>query len=437
VTVNSAFGWMKQDDDFLPFTVNEALSVTNPLPRDSLDAEIQTTMVDARIASRPFPKLRMNLTYRYDDRDNETPRDVYVYVQGDSEDQQASMFDGNARINRPYSYTHHKVEFETGYRILKRTEMTVGYRWDQIKRDFQETKRTRENTISARLRSQPWSFLSARLHYERSWRDPASYDGTDPLEISENLSDPDSFDPDTDFENHPLLRKFYLASRERDKLTAMVTVTPLESLSIAFNMNWINDDYNHTEIGLTDQQILSPGVDISFAPTQRVMAHVFYTFEKIKSQQNGWSFLGFVPDWEDPDRRWSGDDEDKVHTVGCGFDLVVLEDQFSIGADYLYVRSRGKTDMTLGSAIASIDPDNPDLAFDKVISKLHTVNVHGDYKLTENLSTRLGYTYANLESNDWAFHGVTPTTINRVIATGQESPDYTEHVVAWSLTYAF
>jgi predicted porin len=93
--------------------------------------------------------------------------------------------------------------------------------------------------------------------------------------------------------------------------------------------------------------------------------------------------------------------------------------------------------MTLGSVIASSDPDEPDLPFPKVVSKLHTVNVHGDYKLTENLSTRLGYTYANLESNDWAFHGVTPTTINRVIATGQESPDYTEYVVAWSLTYAF
>ena len=135
------------------------------------------------------------------------------------------------------------------------------------------------------------------------------------------------------------------------------------------------------------------------------MAHAFYTFEKIKSQQNGWSFRGFaaVPDSMNPDRRWSGDDEDMVHTVGSGFDLVVIEDRFSIGADYLFVRSRGKTDMTLGSAIASSDPDEPDLSFPKTKSTLHTVNVHGDYKLTESLSTRLGYTYARLKSDDWAF----------------------------------
>jgi opacity protein-like surface antigen len=166
------------------------------------------------------------------------------------------------------------------------------------------------------------------------------------------------------------------------------------------------------------------------------MAHVFYTFEKIKSQQNGNS-LAAVKDWENSDRNWSGDDEDEVHTVGCGFDLEVIEDRLSVGADYLFVRSRGKTDMTLGSDIESGDPDFPDLPFPKVISKLHTVNVHGDYKLTENLSTRLGYTFAKLESNDWALDGVTPTTIDRVIATGQESPEYTEHVVAWSLSYAF
>jgi MtrB/PioB family decaheme-associated outer membrane protein len=383
----------------------------------------------------------MNLAYRYDDRDNDTSRDLYVYIPADSQDQQALTTCGlpgnppdecRAKFNRPYSFTHHQVEFDTGYRIVKRTELTVGYRWDQIERDYQETKRTRENTVSARLRSQPWSFLSARLHYARSWRDPASYDGTDPLRAGENYLDPDDFDPERDFVNHPLLRKFYLASRERDKLTGMVTVTPLESLSIAFNMNWIHDDYNHTEIGLTDQLILSPGVDLSFAPTQHLMAHAFYTFEKIKSEQNGNS-LTFIKDWEDSDRNWSGDDEDKVHTVGCGFDLEVIEGRLSVGADYLFVRSRGKTDMSLGSAIAMAD----DLPFPKVVSKLHTVNVHANYKLTDNLSTRVGYTYANLDSNDWALDGVTPTTINRVIATGRRSPEYTEHVVAWSLTYAF
>ena len=87
VMANAAFGWMVQNDTYLPYTVNQALLSPIPLPRSSLDGLINTTVINFVVASRPLPNTRVDLRYRYDDRNNESPRDTYVYIRNDSENQ--------------------------------------------------------------------------------------------------------------------------------------------------------------------------------------------------------------------------------------------------------------------------------------------------------------------------------------------------------------
>jgi len=59
-------GRMSQNDAFLPYTdiPTLAASITQPLPRDSLDGRIDTTVVNLRIASRPSDKFSWNAAYR-------------------------------------------------------------------------------------------------------------------------------------------------------------------------------------------------------------------------------------------------------------------------------------------------------------------------------------------------------------------------------------
>ena len=154
--------------------------VPTALPRGSLDGEIFTSVVDFGIASRPLEKLRLDTNYRYERRDNHTPRDLYIYVPSDSANQ-GTVADATARYNRPYSLTRHEVTFDAGYSLPLRSELASGYEWELTERDYQEVDELKANTLSARLTSRPTSYLNTRINYEHTWRDGSDYDGANPF----------------------------------------------------------------------------------------------------------------------------------------------------------------------------------------------------------------------------------------------------------------
>lgn len=436
ITLQTAFGWMLQNEDFQPYTVNPALLVPEPLPRSSLDGEIFTTLVDFRVASRPLPKLNLNLHYRFDNRDNQTPRDTYLTVGGDSENQPTVDEDG-ARINRPYSFEINHVDAQAGYEILPRTNFTLGGEWERIDRDYQEVSVSNEYSLIARLRSRPCSQLSGRIDYIHSWRDASNYVGTRPLVSGETPELLVGFDPAVDWENYPLLRKYNQADRERDQVNAVVSWMPVDVFTVGLNARYALDDYNDTEIGLTESQTVGGGIDLSYVPIQRLSTHVFYNYDWTQADQAGWSTRGFakLADAANPGRRWWVDNEDKIHTVGAGVRFDVIPERLDLGVDYIYMHATGGIDLLLGSTLAGGDP--PNQAYPDLLSRVHDVNVTSNLQITRNLSFRVGYLYENFDSHDWQVDGVTPTTLTEVIASGRSAPHYTAHVVTGSVVYRF
>jgi MtrB/PioB family decaheme-associated outer membrane protein len=473
VTLSTAFGWMLQDDDFLPYTVNPNLTAVNrygfqtvgtdpaALPRSSLDGEIFTTLVDFGITSKPLEKWKFDFGYRFDNRDNNTPQDLYVYIPNDSEDQvgsnpvdlAAALESGDARYNLPYSYRQHRVDFDAGYEIWRRTELSLGYEWKQTERDFQEVEELRENTIEAILTSHPYSFLGTRLRYAHSWRDGDDYVGNRPFIAGHTVGFiADEFAGcnvgvwpanECPFENHPRLRKSYLANREGDDLKFSLTLLPLDNLNASIYLRYNHEDYDDSELGITRTEHWSPGIDVSYTFFDRLATYAFYTYERSRIERNGLAWVGFaqggvtpILQTADVGRLWSNRDRDTTHTVGAGFDLEILPRQLEFGADYLYAKSRGETDMWLGPVLTAgfPYPDN--------VAKQHNVSVHADYRFTEHFAVRIGYLFAKLRWNDWAIDDVTatnitPSTDGGVIGTGQRSEDYTNHLVSWSLVYTF
>lgn len=469
VTLNTAFGWMHQDDDLLPYSVNPQLDAMIPgggltdgtdlaaLPRRSLDAEIFNTLVDFRVASRPLEKLSLDLRYRFDDRDNDTPQDNWVRIRADAEDQ-AAADSGQARLNLPYSFTQHEVEAGVGYRIWRRTNLSLGYEWELTNRDFQEVDEVMDHILKAGLTSRPWSFLSTRLNYSRSWRRAEDYRANAPFIEGHAMAVVDAdrtacltsgvVPPELcPFENHPLVRKYYLASRDRDDVRLQLSVVPHEDVTIGISANYVHEDYDDTEVGVTDVMHVSPGFDLAWTPIERLRTHAFYSYQWYKTKQNGWSFVGFDPDGpgpqggpfsqiSDPLRRWSSSDTDETHTVGAGFDVSILPNKFDVGVDYLFSQTDGQIDFALGSRLAAGVP------YPSNRSRQHNVSVHGDYRFTDNISMRAGYLYADFNRTDWALDGIGPTSLSCsanacVIGSGRDAEDYRAHVVSWSLAYTF
>lgn len=441
ITVNTAFGEMRQNDDFLPYTVNGMLDVPVGLPRDDLDGKIKTTMVDVRLVSNPMDRVNFRAGYRYDHRDNDTPKDTFLYVHNDAADQ-GDIESSTARVNRPYSFEIHDFETQTSVRVWERTDLAFGYEFEQTKRNLQEVSKVKEHTVSGILRSHFNSHFNTRVIYEHSWRNPTNYNyakplikGFSPEHVEAELEDliDDGMSELDLWENHPLLRKYYMADRQRDRVRGVVNILPTDSVSIGIHNQFIRDDYNDTIIGLTSSKWFSTGADVAYAPNERFSAHAFYTFERIKSEQQGWSFQGFAQFTQSVDlgRRWSARDRDKVHTLGAGVSLEIIPDLWSVDCEYLWERTHGQFDVSVGDGLS------PGIPYPTNKSELHALSIQNEFEILENLTFRMGYLFQRLRSSDWAIDGVTPSTLEEVVAAGNNSPDYTAHVGTWSLIFRF
>jgi hypothetical protein len=246
------------------------------------------------------------------------------------------------------------------------------------------------------------------------------------------------FDPATDFENHPLLRKFYMAKGQKDELRSMLTLIPREDVSVALSNNWVHDDFDDAALGLQEMDTVSSGIDVSWTPIERLTASVFYSFERFIARQDSWSFSD-VPTSQNPTRRWSGRDKDLAHTVGLGVPVDVVPERLGLDTQFLFAQTKGLVGITRGPALVApgADPPFPD---DK--TRIWDVSVRADYRIRDGIGVRLGYLFERLHTRNWALDGVSPGNLSCnanscVISSGQQTPEATTHLITWSLYYDF
>lgn len=433
VTADVALGRMTQDEPFLPYTVNPLLaaSITQPLPRGSLDGRIDTTAVNFRIASRLNWKFHWNAGYRYDERDNRTPRNEYVYIGGDSQTQNTGVTSDRRRFNEPYSYEEQALRFDAGYQLLSRLDVTLGAERREFERSFSEREKAVENSYNPGLKSDPSDLLSGGLRFSRADRHGSTYVGEEPF-LSGYSSGFTSTVPGG-WENAPGLRKYHLADRERDRLALFATLAPSAQWSVGLNADYLNDDYVESELGLTESRIESYTLDATYAPSATWSIYAFYTYEELRSDQNGRSIRGGatrVTDAVDATRSWFARHRDLVDTFGGGFNKEIVEDTLSVGLDYVHAESEGEVAVTTGTSLTAA-PLLPST------TRLNSVSLYAAYKWKKDRTFKLRYWFEDYVSADWALDNVEPNTLANVTLLGENSVDYSVQVVFLSVAYRF
>lgn len=430
-----SYGIMLQDDDFLPFTVNPTLaaSVATPLPRSSLDGQVNTMHGNLTVTSRPLPKVDVKARYTFNDRDNQTPKDVYVGIRNDTETQGAATSD-RARINRPYSRTQHKFELDGGYRIMPRTKVSAGYDFEYINRDINEVETTLEHTGRVKLRSAPVHYASGWVEYAHSIRSGDDYVSNQQFLDSHTSAYIATLTPATGlYENDPLLRKYYFADRDKDQVTASVTLMPHDQVTVGLRGSLTLERYDETEIGLTDRDTASITLDASFMPRPDITLSAYGTFDRIRQAQDGYQrsgvdlFPGFARTAGD---FWTVETVDNAYTAGLGAEWAVIADRLNLAADYTFSRALTEYDIEGGSNLTFA-------GLPQVVTTLHSLSLSGDVQVRENVSVRLGYIFEWFESKDFALDNVDQDTLANVITLGESSPDYTAHVVGLSAILKF
>jgi MtrB/PioB family decaheme-associated outer membrane protein len=428
-TGNFALGRMTQDQPFLPYSVNP-VAITTGLPRESLDGRIDTTLLNLAVTSRPMPRLNVRASYRYDDRDNKTPQAQYIYVGGDSQNQATTLATDRARTNLPLSYRQQLIKAEGDYEIVRRTKLEAGYHYEEIKRTFAEAEKVDENTILVGLRRSMTDMIDGSVRYSHGKRRNKGYADI-PFVSSYSPEFIATLPPGTQWDNHPLLRKFTYADRDRDKLKLALGISPTELVSVQLRADFNQDDYDNSILGLTESSSRSYTIDGAFTPNPNTTLYAFYTYDRYESEQNGRSFnaaqkLGQETLLVSPN-DWFNTMQDRIDTIGIG---VKFKDvgRWDVGADFTYSDGSSNINTVTGPGIAVAG-----LPLPEITSRLNVFQVYGKYNLRKNLALRVSWWYQKLQMTDWAYTDVGPATMANVLGTGQSAPNYSVNVIGVSL----
>lgn len=398
-----ARGRMTQDEDYLPYSINPIFS-SDALPTDNLDGEVNTTLASVEVNTRPLPQLRLDASYTYSDRDNDSSVNVYDYVVTDSSA-------GGKRENRTYSYEQNLLRLKAGYRFPKNVNLSIGYDDDKMDRTHTSVDETHDKTLWGKLKLRPLDRLETTLKYAYSDRDASSFT---PL----SYIDPDS--PDVNYYNNSLMRMYNMADRTRDKAGFGLAYTPIDRLSLGFDLDYFKDDYDEMYLGLEEAKGLTYTASLSYTFSETLAGSAFYTYDKLRSDQKGSEKLLV----SQPDDLWVASDENLTKTVGLGITWMAIPEKLDLGAELAYADYTGNMDFAGSESL-------PELS-----SKLTSVNLHGTYRMTEQLSMRAEFRYEKYEEDDWTKDGVV-NTLDSLLSLGTAPQDNTTTLGLVSLRYDF
>lgn len=442
-----SFGRMTQNEEFLPYSVNSALTVATPLPRSSLDGEVNTIHADLKLTSKLTAGTNFTAAYRYDDRDNHTPRAQYIYIAGDAQSQPAvTTTTARVRTNRPLDSTKQVALMELDFRLTSSTDLKLGYDYNTAKHNYEATEKEHENTYRADVRQRVSETASAGLGYAHSYRNAGEYNGAASLAdgFSQTYLDAQVGATGRTYAwlEAPPSRKFFIADRKRDKLRAFANFAPAETIGVQLGGEYYKDEYPDTTYGLTDAEGRSANMDVSLAASEAVTGHFFASLEKYETDQNGacvWSgttcsgTVAHISQLENnsvPDsQRWTVSAHDDTFTSGVGL-RVKSSAKFEYGGDFSYAYTEGRFDFIAGSNL-SVAP-LPDL-----ITRLKRLDLFARYNVQKDLSLNLKYIHERYRSDDWGYDEVTASTLANVIGTNQTSPDYKVNFVGMSVSYRY
>ena len=125
---------------------------------------------------------------------------------------------------------------------------------------------------------------------------------------------------------------------------------------------------------------------------------------------------------------WSLRQSERI-TLGTSIEWQVASD-VQLALDYNYVDTEAEQDMGSNPAGNLTVGDLP-----SVNTRLNHLQLSGTWQMRENLAVQLDYQYYRYKSDDWAWNGVQPDTIGKVLTFGQGNPNEQINYVGASVIY--
>tara|TARA_R110001599_G_scaffold145321_2_gene327727 strand:+ start:20040 stop:22304 length:2265 start_codon:yes stop_codon:yes gene_type:complete len=435
--VDGSYAVASQNQNYLNYSVNPALVVDVPVPQNNYDGEVENSTFNTRLLLNPMRKLNAELFYKYRNRDYDADRNGYQYIRGDGSNQPGSDF---TVYNTNHDYRSETAGFEVGYRLPWRSKLSFEYAYEEQTRENAAVEKTEEDQYTLSYRIQPWPIFTARLEVAYADRAADTYEWAQSYYALLDTGLINATPDNERYTEHPELMQFYLANREQWKTSADLTLLPTDQWNLNLNLQWRDDDYDESELGLTSAQWYRSFFSASYVASDTFSASLYAGYDSYKTEQSSRAFRGGpeknafaiyppLPQASDPGRNWGSDGEDTSITVGANMQWQ-LSANLEVTLDYSYVDTQAEQDLSTNPASGLAASDLP-----SVDTRLHHIQASGIWKMQDNLFLQLDYQYYRYTSNDWAWNGVQPDTIGKVLTFGQGNPDERINYVGASVIY--
>lgn len=374
-------GRMIQDQDLVQMSGN---------PIQNWDGQVDTLNTHLAATTRVSNRLRLGASYDYSKRDNRSS--VFDFAQ-----YEYNPVSGAFKQNTPMDIDRQTLKTDASYRIASGYRLQAGYNYKQVERSYGEREETRDNEL--------WSKLNIRaidkliLDFGVSYSDRGGSD----YQANELTSE----------ESESLMRKYHLADRQRSEVNARASYTPLTWLTFDTSTYYANDDYNATDIGLTQAQDYGYDVNVHAQVTQPLAVYAFAGQQWIDSDQSG-----------DQASVWQAEIQDEFINLGLGATYSgLMQDRLTLGVDYLFANSDSNT------GVNGYSSDN----YGAYYSYNHSVSLYGQYLLSPQMALKLAYQYERYFDTDSA--SVTPDSIAGLITLGDLNHNYNAHQLMLTFSY--
>lgn len=387
-------GTIRQDGALLPYSINPDFEHI-PLPRENLVQEIDSDKlnVSSRLSARLGSRLDLSASVRIDERDNQTPVDLYMPVITDLAPRPETP-------NRPYSFKRRHFKSELGWRGPGHIRLRAGLAQREHERSLQSVRTTQDNRWWIEGGFNGWSAAQLRLRLENTDRDTSPY-----LTVN-----------DPGLQENPLMSKFNLAGMQRTRARFELDIAPALPLGASIAWHISDSDYDDSFLGLQSSRDESINLDLAYSPAESWSLHLFASRETIDSSMAGREAS-----------PWQASTSDRFTTLGAGLNGQVGA-RLTLGIELVSAESEGRIRVR-GSATEA--------PFPALKTRLRNARVHASYAYNENWNWMLSAEQERYRSNDWQIDGLGVDGIPAILAFGQDSPDYHVTLLRIEALYRF
>lgn len=412
--------WLDQNEALLPYTINPASAVTTPLPRDHAGISAQNTLINLNLSSRPMRDLALNARYRYRDRNNDSPIDLFQRVRNDAGNQSLAT-ESRASYNRPYQTRDHRLALDGDYQWNRDTTLRLGVYQEIRDQDLRAVQQSTETALHGGIGKRIEHRAKFDLGIEKSRRRAESYAQAISYSAFHSPTCNTAVACAPGFDTYPALAQYDIASRDRQKVRLDMSLYPTTDLTLGFHLDHIRDDYAGSALGLSQYASRGYTFDMDYSPEEGVTFYGFVTREDMASQLKGNYTASPAAYPSGNNSNWTVASRDRVVTAGVGGVWPTLADRLLVRVRLTRTLTENAQDYAAGTAIPAVVgvPDNR--------WTRNRLSLSAEHPFAEGFRVVVGFDVDRFSIDDWDHRGINPGSadMKELIVLSSAERDYT------------